>query len=244
MNPLTPARLLVPAAALLCFGVAASRAGAQNSPAPARPTPAASAPAPAAPPPSTGGGSSGFSHLAGFDHIQTDDVHYNLNTGDFTLKDRFTAVRDGMDITADSGSGNSKKKQLHAQGHVVVHSSKKVEGHGAGAVTEQPSTLTADKLDVDGTRKLYQATGSVHFTQEGRDASADSGTLDEVTNVLHMEGHVHIRDKDQFLDADVVDYNTASGEMNAHGGPVSIRMPLETPGPSAPATARPAKKKK
>jgi lipopolysaccharide assembly outer membrane protein LptD (OstA) len=58
-----------------------------------------------------------------------------------------------------------------------------------------------------------------------------------------MEGHVHIKDKEQYLDADVVDYNTATGEMNAHGGPVSIRVPLETSGPVAPATARPKKKK-
>jgi hypothetical protein len=53
-----------------------------------------------------------------------------------------------------------------------------------------------------------------------------------------MEGHVHIRDKEQYLDADVVDYNTATGEMNAHGVPVSIRVPLETAPPAPPAAAR------
>jgi lipopolysaccharide export system protein LptA len=241
-----PVRLIVPAAALLCFGAPTGvPAAGQVTPAPRK---TASAPAPqratAAPAPEPSASDrSGFSHLAGFDHIQTDDVKYNLNTGEFSLKDRFTAVREGMDITADSGAGNSKKKQLHAQGHVIVHSSKKVEGKGAGAVTEEPSTLTCDKLDVDGGRKLYTASGSVHFSQEDRDATADTGTLDDAHNILHLEGHVHIRDKEQYLDADVVDYNTASGEMNAHGGPVSIRVPLETAGPVAPATARPKKKK-
>lgn len=96
-----PAHILVPAAALLGFGVL------QAMPAVGQATPSAS----------TGGASdrSGFSHIAGFDHIQTDDVKYNLNTGEFSLKDRFTAVREDTDITADSGSGNSKKKQLHAR---------------------------------------------------------------------------------------------------------------------------------
>jgi lipopolysaccharide export system protein LptA len=238
-----PLHILVPAAALLCFSLPAGMpAAAQGTPAPRSaaprgvPPPAAPAPAP------TVGDRSGFSHIAGFDHIQTDDVKYNLNTGEFALKDRFTAVRDGIDITADSGSGNSKKKLLHAQGHVIIHSSKKV-GRGAD-IGEKPATLTCDKLDVDGTRKLYQANGSVHFSQEDRDANADSGTLDDANNVLHLEGHVHIRDKEQFLDADVVDYNTVSGEMNAHGGPVSIRVPLETPPPvDAAPTARPRKKK-
>jgi len=237
-----PLHILVPAAALLCFSLPAGTvAAAQGTPAP---RPPARVPPPAAPAPApTVGDRSGFSHIAGFDHIQTDDVKYNLNTGEFSLKDRFTAVRDGIDITADSGSGNSKKKMLHAQGHVIIHSNKKVGGRGADT-GEQPATLTCDKLDVDGTRKLYQANGSVHFSQEDRDATADSGTLDDASNVLHMEGHVHIRDKEQFLDADVVDYNTASGEMNAHGGPVSIRVPLETAAPlNAPQTARPRKKK-
>jgi lipopolysaccharide export system protein LptA len=227
MKLTVPVRLLVPAAALLALGLA------QGAPAAPSPTPAA---APAAE------DRAGFSHVAGFDHIQTDDVKYNLNTGEFVLKDRFTAIREDTDITADSGSGNSKKKVLHAEGHVIVHSKKRVEGHGASAVTEEPSTLTCDRLDVDGTRKLYQANGSVHFTQEDRDATADSGTLDDARNVLHMEGHVHIRDKEQYLDADVVDYNTATGEMNAHGGPVSIRVPLETAAPAAPPTARPRRR--
>jgi lipopolysaccharide export system protein LptA len=223
-----PVRLLIPAAALLALGLCLGAPAASSN----VPPPAAPAPAPTVP------DRSGFSHVAGFDHIQTDDVKYNLNTGEFSLKDRFTAVREDTDITADSGSGNSRKKVLHAQGHVIVHSKKKIEGHGANAVTEQPSTLTCDRLDVDGTRKLYQANGSVHFTQEDRDATSDSGTLDDATNTLHMEGHVHIRDKEQYLDADVVDYNTATGEMNAHGVPVSIRVPLETAPPAPPAAAR------
>jgi lipopolysaccharide export system protein LptA len=186
----------------------------------------------------------GFSHVAGFDHIQTDDVKYNLNTGDFTLKDRFTATRQGTDITADSGSGNSKKKVLHAQGHVVVHQTKPIDSKGGttGSVTQQPSTLTCDKLDVDGTSKLYQANGNVHLSQEGREAYADNGTLDETTSNLHLEGHVRIRDKEQYLEGDVVDYNTATGEMTAKGAPVTIRTPIETPGPAPAPTPRPKKK--
>jgi lipopolysaccharide export system protein LptA len=185
----------------------------------------------------------GFSHVAGFDHIQTDDIKYNLNTGDFSLKDRFTATRQGTDITADGGSGNSKNKVLHAQGHVVIHQNKPISGHpGADSATQQPSTLTCDKLDVDGTRKLYQASGNVHFSQQDRDAYADNGTLDETSNVLHLEGHVRIRDKEQYLEGDDVVYNTITGEMTAKGAPVTIRTPIETPGP-APAPTPKSKKK-
>ena len=182
----------------------------------------------------------GFSNVAGFQHIQTSDVRYNLNTGDFTLRDRFTAVREGTDITADSGSGNSKRKELHARGHVIVHQTKKIENRGndASRVTEEPSTLTCDQLDVDGGAKIYEAKGNVHFTQEDRDATADYGRLDDTSSILHLEGHVHIRDKEQYLESDSLDYNTATGELNAHGAPVSIRMPLETPAPRPPRQPR------
>jgi lipopolysaccharide assembly outer membrane protein LptD (OstA) len=221
MKSLSSTRLILPAVALL--GLVAFQT-----------LPAASQDAP---------DRAGFSHVAGFDHIQTDDVRYNLNTGDFEMKNRFTATRQGMDITADSGQGNSKKKMLHAQGHVIVHQNKKIENRGkdASTLTEQPSTLTCDKLDVDGGRKLYTAEGSVHFTQEDRDVTADRGTLDDGRNVLHLEGNVHIRDKQQYMDADVVDYNTSTGEMNAHGS-VSIRTPTETPAPAGPPRPRPTRR--
>lgn len=189
-------------------------------------------------------GPGGFSHIGGFDHIQTDDIQYNLNSGEFQLKDRFTAIREGTDITADSGSGNTKKKLLHAKGHVIVHQTKPIKGNGdASTVTEEPSTLTCDRLDGDGVRKVYQANGDVHFLQADRDATADAGTLDDNTNILHLEGHVHIRDKEQFLDGDSVDYNTVTGELHARGAPVSIRVPAVTPGPATPAPARTPRKR-
>jgi lipopolysaccharide assembly outer membrane protein LptD (OstA) len=175
----------------------------------------------------------GIDHFSGFDHIQAADIQMNMGTGDFKIPSRFTAVRSGTDITADIGAGNSKKKILHAIGHVLVHQNKQF-GTGADAtkVTQEPSTLTCDKLDADGTRKFYVATGSVHFTQTNRDMTSNGGTLDDVNHVLHLEGDVHVRDKDQYVDADVLDYNTQTGELNLHGTPATMRLPAESPAPA------------
>jgi len=173
-----------------------------------------------------------FTHVAGFDRIQSDIVNWNLETGTFTLPHPFVASRGGSDISADRATGNSRSKQLHAEGNVIVHQTEPLKNSlRAAAMTQQPSVLTCDKLDVDGVRKLYIATGNVHFSQGAREATADMGVLDDANHHLHMEGHVHIRDKDQTLDSNVLDYDTNTGEVSAKGS-VTIQAPIETAAPT------------
>lgn len=202
----------------------------------------------AAPRPSPEGAGGGFHNVGGFDTISTKTIDTNLNTGDFTVPGHFTATRSGTEISADRATGNSKKKLVHATGHVVVHRTGEGPPLGEGdqaKVSQEPSTLTCDTLDVDGTKKFYVATGNVHFTQQDREASADRGTLDDVTNDLHLIGNVHIRDKEQYLDGTDVTYNTKTGDVKASGNPVIVRTPVETPSPGeAQPTASPSAKPK
>jgi lipopolysaccharide assembly outer membrane protein LptD (OstA) len=196
--------------------------------------------APATPESSEGGTS--VSHLAGFDHIQTDKFDYNLNTGDFTIPGHFTATRQGTDVTADHATGNSKSKIMHAEGHVVVHQNQPPPGKPSD-LTARPSTLTCDKLDVDGTKKVYTATGNMHFSQEGgREATSDNAILDDANHHLHMEGHVRVRDGDQTVEAETLDYDTLSGQLDGNGN-VTITAPVETPQPGVARTPKPKKKK-
>jgi len=200
---------------------------------------------PAPPPPESlpGGAPAGMTatHIGGFDHIRTDKFDYNLNTGDFTLPGPFTAdSTDGTDVSADKATGNSKSKVMHAEGHVVVHQTRPIQNHGSTTtVTQRPSTLTCDKLDVDGSHKLYIATGHMHFTQEGgRSASADRAILDDANHHLHMEGNVHVRNGEQTVAADVLDYDTSSGELDGNGD-VTISTPIETPAPGSVSPSHP-----
>jgi len=184
--------------------------------------------------------SSSFTHVAGFDHIVTDKFEYNLNSGDFTIPGHFSATRAGTDLSADAATGNSKRKLLHAVGRVVLHS---IQGASGGAVAQRPSTLTSDKLDADGARKMYTATGNMHFTQEGgREANSDNAVLDDANHHLHMEGNVHVRNGEQTIDAAVLDYDTLSGQLIGSGN-VTISTPVETPTPGASGTAKPKRKK-
>jgi lipopolysaccharide assembly outer membrane protein LptD (OstA) len=188
---------------------------------------------------------SAASNVAGFSHIHTDKVQFNINNGDFTIPDHFSASREGTDITADRATGNSKQKSLHAEGHVIVHESHSGPATGKGTTLAQgPSTLTCDRLDVDGIKKVYYASGNMHFTQEGgREATSDNAVLDDAAHHLHMEGHVHVRNGDQFVDGDVLDYDTQSGELDANGN-VTITAPVETPVPGPPGSPQPKKRKR
>jgi lipopolysaccharide transport protein LptA len=180
-----------------------------------------------------------FRNLGGFDTITTRTIDTNLNTGVFSVPDHFNATRSGTEISADRATGNTKKKTVHAVGNVVVHRTASLDVKGpASKFAQEPSTLTCDKLDVDGVRKFYTATGNVHFTQQDRDATADRGTLDDVSNELHLQGNVHVRDKEQYLDGQDVVYNTKTGDVRATGNPVTVRAPIATPGASSPAIPR------
>ena len=185
-----------------------------------------------------------MSHVGGFDHIVTSKFNFNLNTGDFTIPGHFTATRSGTDVTADHATGNSKSKIMHAEGNVVVHQNQALAGRGdTSKFTQRPSTLTCDKLDVDGTRKLYTATGDMHFTQEGgREATSDSAILDDANHHLHMEGHVHVKNGEQSVDADVLDYDTLTGQLDGNGN-VTITAPVETAQPGPAPSGKPRKKR-
>jgi len=186
---------------------------------------------------------SAASNIAGFDRIHTDKINFNINTGDFTIPNAFSATRQGTEVTAERANGNSKTKILHAQGRVVVHQNQAFADHGkATDLTQRPSKLTCDKLDVDGTRKLYTATGNMHFTQEGgRDATSDNAVLDDATHKLHMEGHVHVKNGEQTISSDVLDYDTATGQLDGNGN-VTITAPAGTPRPGE-GIARPKRRK-
>ncbi len=187
-----------------------------------------------------------LNHFAGFDTIKTAQFHYNLNDGDFKFPSHFFATREGTDIAADQASGNSQRKLLHAVGHVVVHQTQ-ASGSMSGkeaSLAQRPSTLTCDTLDVDGTRQLYTATGNMHFSQDGgREATSDRAVLDESNHHLHMEGHVHVREGERSIDADVLDYDTNTGQVDGNGD-VTITSPVETPQPGLAPPPKKSKKKR
>ena len=183
-----------------------------------------------------------LSNVAGFDSIKTARFTYNINTGNFDFPGHFDATRSGTNITADRANGNSQRKQLHAEGHVVVHQNQALQGSGKTPdLTQRPSTLTCDILDVDGNRKVYTATGNMRFVQEGgREASADHAILDDVNHHLHLEGHAHVRNGVQSIDSDVLDYDTVTGQLDGNGN-VTITAPVETAPPGEARSPAPKK---
>ena len=195
---------------------------------------------------SAAGGITGAPGLTTSDYkIETDETHWNFNTGAFTMPHRVKFFRPGTDAIGDKASGNSKQGTVTLTGNVVVHDSGAAPEAGAEQAYHGngPATLTCDELQIDSKQKVYTAIGHVHFEQGTRHGVADKGILDRGTGVLHLEGSVVLHDGDSSLAAKVVDYNLNTKDVDVTGAPVVIMQPVPTHAPQA-ATPKPKPKKK
>ncbi len=172
--------------------------------------------------------------------IETDETHWNFNSGDFTMPHRVRFFRPGTDAVGDKATGNSKQGTATLIGSVVVHDSGNATEAGGGAYSGSgPATLTCDKLEIDSKQKLYVATGNVHFTQGTRSGSSDRAVLNRASGTLHLEGGVHLSDNGSTLTANSVDYNLNTKDAEVHGGPAVMTQPANQPAAtSAPSPAR------
>jgi len=174
--------------------------------------------------------------------IVTDQTSSNFNTGAFTMPHAVRFTRPGTSATADRATGNFKDGTATLMGNVVVHDNGNAPeiGKASGAYNGSgPATLTCDRLDVDSKRKLYTATGHMHFVQGTTNATADRAVLDRGSGTLHLEGGVRLSQNGATLSADTVDYNLNSRDAEVHGSPAVMTQP-EQSGTSAGGGAKPS----
>lgn len=191
--------------------------------------------------------------------VHASSLDANFKTGDFSTPNKIVMTRTGGDVSADRANGNYKKKMLFLNGHVVMHDA---QGGAAGVADTGaqhpagggggPSTLTADKAQIDGDAKVYKAIGNVHYVQGETSVTADNGTLNDTDHTLFLQGAVHIVSGTRTMSAQTVHYNTTTGDAHAQGD-VTMQFPgefhrhLATPKPlslskhgkSAPPTSSP-----
>jgi lipopolysaccharide assembly outer membrane protein LptD (OstA) len=161
--------------------------------------------------------------------IHASSIDANFKNGDFSTPAKVVMTRVGGDVTADRANGNYKKQMLFLNGHVVMHDTQGNYGglaSGAQSQPSGPSTLTADKAQLDGAAKIYKAMGNVHYVQADTVVDADNGTLNDVTHDLLLEGRVHITQGTRNMTAGKVLYNTITGSAHAEGD-VTMQFPSE-----------------
>ncbi|MGA7200289.1 MAG: LptA/OstA family protein [Candidatus Cybelea sp.] len=162
--------------------------------------------------------------------VHASSLDANFKTGDFSTPAKVVMTRVGGDVTADRANGNYKKQALYLNGHVVMHDSQGGAGSltesGGGAHPSSPSTLTADKAQIDGAAKVYRAIGNVHYVQADTNVTADNGTLDDQAHTLLLQGAVHIVAGTRKMNAGKVLYNTQTGDAHAEKD-VTMQFPGE-----------------
>jgi lipopolysaccharide assembly outer membrane protein LptD (OstA) len=209
------------------------RAAASPAKAPVSPPPAALA----SPPPQAGAGGAAFD--LGVWTVHASSVDANFKNGNFSTNQKVLMTRAGGDVSADKANGNYKKQIVYLTGHVVMHDTSGNYGglaSGASAKSSGPSTLTADRAEIDGAAKVYKAIGNVHYVESDTVVDSENGTLNDDTHDLHLTGNVHITQGTRKVDADSVVYNTVSGEAHAQGNvtmqfPGQLHRGLATPKP-------------
>jgi lipopolysaccharide assembly outer membrane protein LptD (OstA) len=167
--------------------------------------------------------------------VHASSLNANFKTGDFNTPAKVVMTRTGGDVTADKANGNYKKQMLFLNGHVVMHDMQGGAATGLSDTNSQsstnaqssgPSTLTADKAQIDGMAKMYKAIGNVRYVQADTVVTADNGILDNMAHTLLLEGAVHIVSGTRNMTARKVLYNTTSGDAHAEGN-VTIQFPSE-----------------
>jgi lipopolysaccharide assembly outer membrane protein LptD (OstA) len=197
------------------------------------PSPPSRSPAPVALP------SGGAALDLGVWTVHASSVDANFKSGDFSTPAKVVMTRAGGDVTADKANGNYKKQIVYLVGHVVMHDTSGNYGglaSGAAAKPSGPSTLTADRAEVDGAAKVYKAIGNVHYVESDTVVDSDSGTLNDATHDLFLQGNVRITQGARKVNADSVLYNTISGQAHAQGNvtmqfPGQLHRGLATPRP-------------
>ena len=169
-----------------------------------------------------------------FDYVKLSSFDMNEKTGNISIPNRFTGMRSGTEISGDRMTGNRKTKQYTVDGNVVVHRATPLLDRGeATRLTKGPSTLTCDKVQIDGNLKVYTAIGHVHYVEGKRDITSERGSLNDVTGRLHLEGNVYARDGETTMqNVEFLDYDTKSGAMHGEGKPITVRAPVETAAPT------------
>jgi lipopolysaccharide assembly outer membrane protein LptD (OstA) len=218
-------------AAVVALATALANAAPSASPAPSappRPRPPARAPS-AGPSSSPAPSAAPASFDIGVWTVHASSLDANFKSGEFSTPNKVVMTRTGGDVSADRANGNYKKQTLFLNGHVVMHDTQgQAQSFAGGAPpsSPSPSTLTADKAQIDGAAKLYKAIGNVHYVQADTVVDANNGTLNDEAHTLMLEGAVHISEGPRNMTAQRVLYNTVTGSAHAEGD-VTIQFPSE-----------------
>ncbi|MBV8117164.1 MAG: LPS export ABC transporter periplasmic protein LptC [Candidatus Eremiobacteraeota bacterium] len=200
-------------------------------------------------------GSAGAAFDLGVWTVHASSVDANFKTGDFSTPAKVVMTREGGDVTADRANGNYKRQVVNLVGHVVMHDSQGNYGGlgGTNGESNGPSTLTADRAEIDGAAKVYKAIGNVHYVQNDTVVDSNTGTLNDETHDLFLQGNVRIVQGARTVNAQNVVYNTVTDKAHAEGNvtmqfPGQLHRGLATPKPlnvpknplTKPAVATPA----
>ena len=171
--------------------------------------------------------------------IETDETHWNFNSGDFTMPHRVRFYRPGTDAVGDKATGNSKHGTATLIGSVVVHDSgNATEGRRRGVQRQRPGDADVRQARRSTRRRSSTRRRATCISRRARaPAPPTAPCSNRASGMLHLEGGVHLTDNGSTLSANSVDYNLNTKDAEVHGGPAVMTQPANKRPPAAPTPA-------
>ena len=142
-------------------------------------------------------------------------VSYNLATGEITMRSPVRISQPGTEVTGDRPTANVRRRCLIGVGHVVVRDNVRPS-------RGRRSTLTTDRLVIEGMARRFTATGRVRYTESYRRAVANNGVLDRRVQILTLTGDAVLSGGVTRVRARIVRYDLVTSDVRASGEPVTV----------------------
>jgi lipopolysaccharide export system protein LptA len=144
----------------------------------------------------------------GKNNLWVEELEYDLGTKIGVYTQGGTLQSENTTLSSNAGNYNVKTKDARFTGEVIV--------------TDPQYNVTSTDLGYNTATKFVRFFGPSIITTESSELRTSNGTWDPVQEVAHFITRSSIRNKEQFIEADKIDYNRKSGEGVSVGNVVAI----------------------
>lgn len=140
--------------------------------------------------------------------LWSDEVEYNTGTKIGTYSNNGTLQDSTTTVSSIAGRYDMRTKDTRFTGDVVV--------------TDPEYNIVSDDLGYNTESKMMTFFGPSVVTSDSSVLKTSSGTYDSKKGIAHFTSRSSILNKEQYVEADIIDYDKGSGEGHAEGNVVTI----------------------
>lgn len=140
--------------------------------------------------------------------LWSEEIEYNTGTKIGTYNNGGTLQDSTTTVSSNTGRYDMRSKDTRFTGDVVV--------------TDPGYDIISDDLGYNTESKMMTFFAPSVVTSDSSVLKTSSGTYDSKKGIAHFTSRSSVLNKEQYVEADVIDYNKGSGEGHAEGNVITI----------------------